>query len=117
MKRHDKAYFSAWVLLAVFLPTVLLSSIHVHPELLMDGEPCHECIEHTVHNSHIAAIKSTIDCPLCAFQSSVFLVEQEYGLGISQTVTRMTIDIIAPSVTLGVTGLQPGRAPPYTLSA
>lgn len=56
MKRLDKAYWSAWMLLSVFLPMVLLSSLHVHPELLIDNEPCHECIEHTVHNGHIAAV-------------------------------------------------------------
>ena len=44
MKRLDKSYWSAWVLLSVFIPMVLLSSQHVHPELITGDMPCHECI-------------------------------------------------------------------------
>ena len=42
MKRLDKSYWSAWVLLSVFIPMVLLSSLHVHPELITGDMPCHE---------------------------------------------------------------------------
>lgn len=118
MRRIDKAYWSAWVLLSVFVPMVLLSSLHVHPDLLEDGEPCHECIDHTVHNGHIAAVKAAVDCPLCAFQSNVYQGGQEAAAPhADQPVIRLMADRPAPSVTLDVTGVKPGRAPPCSFCA
>lgn len=118
MKRLDKAYWSAWMLLSVFLPMVLLSSLHVHPELLIDNEPCHECIEHTVHNGHIAAVKATVDCPLCAFQASVYQEGQEEIIThYHQEVISIISDNTSPALVVGSTGLRSSRAPPVTFCA
>jgi len=117
MKRLDKAYISAWVLLSVFVPMVLLSSLHVHPELLQHSKPCHECLEHTVHNGHITAVDATIDCPLCAFQSNVYQGEEETTPQYSQPVIRLVMDCAVPSTTIGVTGIKQTRAPPFTFCA
>ena len=117
MKRLDKSYWSAWVLLSVFIPMVLLSSLHVHPELLTDNAPCHECIDHTVHNGHIAAVKASVDCPLCAFQSSIYEGEQETTLHIYRQVTHLAVEYMVASVTVGIHGTTPSRAPPFTFCA
>ena len=115
MKRHDRAYYASWVLLAVFLPMVVLSSLHVHPEA--EGEPCHECIEHTVHNGHITAVKASVDCPLCAFQSDVYQAGQECIPQLDQQIARVEVDCATPSPVLGFTAFMPGRAPPFTFCA
>ena len=117
MKRLDKAYWSAWVLLSVFIPMVLLSSLHVHPEPLVDGQPCHECIDHTVHNGHIAAVKASVDCPLCAFQSSVYQGETEIQIHSSQPSCRVEMDWTVPMTVVGFQGTQQSRAPPFTVCA
>lgn len=117
MKRLDKSYWSAWVLLSVFIPMVLLSSLHVHPELFTGDIPCHECIDHTVHNGHITTVKATVDCPLCAFQSSVYDGGKETTLHIYRQVSHVVIECAVPTVTIGIHGITPGRAPPFTSCA
>ncbi|MBQ9555914.1 MAG: hypothetical protein IJV05_06795 [Muribaculaceae bacterium] len=117
MKRLDKAYWSAWVLLSVFIPMVLLSSLHVHPELLVDGQPCHECIDHTVHNGHIAAIKASVDCPLCAFQSNAYQPEDEVQIHYSQPCCRVKTYRAVPLTVAGFQSMKQSRAPPFTFCA
>lgn len=114
MKQLDKAYWSAWLLLSVFIPMVLLSSLHVHPELAGNNEPCHECIDHTVHNGHITAIKATVDCPLCAFQSSVYQGEAEVVVHISQQVCHVETVWTTPALFMGHASIKQSRAPPFT---
>lgn len=117
MKRTDKAYWSAWMLLSVFIPMVILSSLHVHSTLPGDGEPCHECIEHTVHNGHITAVKATVDCPLCAFQSNVYQDAQETEPHYSQHVVRLIMDSAVPAIVIGTVTARLSRAPPFTFCA
>lgn len=119
MKRQDKAYVSAWVMLLVFVPMVLLSSLHVHPELAGDdGAPCHECIDHTVHNGHLKAVKATVDCPLCAFGASVYQGEREAEVThYEQLAVRIGNACATPSVIVSATDTKCCRAPPTTFCA
>jgi len=74
MKQSRRAYLSAWLLLSVFVPMVLLSSVHVHPELAAAAaHACHDCVEHQVHDGHLDAAHAHIDCFLCHFNSNVYL--------------------------------------------
>lgn len=112
MKRLDKTYVSAWVLLSVFIPMVLLSSLHIHPELLNDPELCPDCIEHTVHNGHITTVKGAIDCPLCAFQASVYQSAEIIEVITGQQVSHLVTAYAMPSVTIVEIGVKQCRAPP-----
>ena len=114
MKRHDRAYWSAWVLLVIFVPMVLLSSLHVHPELLEEVELCNDCIDHSVHGGHIAPVKAVVDCPLCAFQSNVYQGEEETLPSLVQSCCRLVEDKAIPSVSHGVSVTTPSRAPPFS---
>ena len=61
--------FSSWVLLAVFVPMVLLSSVHVHTTTAADGSTCAECVQHQCHG-HLTALSTPIHaCVLCQFVS------------------------------------------------
>lgn len=117
MKRIDKASVSAWVLLSVFLPMVLLASLHVHPEFMQGSMPCHECIDHTVHNGHVTAIKASVDCPLCAFQSNVYQGEQEAMPSFIQQATPVERACTVPMTVAGTTPHRQSRAPPFSYCA
>jgi len=114
MKRKDKAYISAWILLMVFVPMVVLSSLHVHPQLVIGSEPCHECIDHTVHNGHITVQKATVDCPLCAFQNNVYQGQEAPMLHYSQHVCQLETERAVAQVVVTALPIKPSRAPPYT---
>jgi len=112
-----KERISAWILLSVFIPMVLLSSLHVHPELALDGDCCHECISHVVHNGHITAPKHTVDCPLCAFQSNLYQGEQEVDVRPPHQLTGVIISLTFCPVMVGNQDVRHGRAPPFSCCA
>jgi len=116
MKRMDKSYTAAWVLLSVFIPMVLLSSLHVHPERLSDIE-CIECIEHMMHNGHIVTDQASVDCPLCAFQSCAYQGEATVEVACHLHATRVEMPHGTPAIVAGATGLKTTRAPPATFCA
>lgn len=117
MKRMERAYWFSWVLLLVYIPMVLLSSVHVHFEWDENGEPCLECLQHTVHDGHISAVKAHVDCPLCAFQNNVYQAAEDQQPSFNQTPIRLTIESAFPALALGFTTRQNTRAPPFTFCA
>ncbi|MBR6375537.1 MAG: hypothetical protein IKR91_04810 [Alloprevotella sp.] len=73
MSHRLRRHISAWVLLAVFLPTLVLTSLHHHQE--PDGYSCAECVRHMPHSGHIAQHTFAFDnCLLCQFSSLPCLV-------------------------------------------
>jgi hypothetical protein len=113
MKRIDKSYWSAWILLLVFVPMVILSSVHVHPEWNENSDICHECIEHAVHNGHFTSLKAHVDCPLCAFQSNIYQAADEQQPSFKPSFTRLTQESVVPALVLGIKIHQRNRAPPF----
>lgn len=68
MKETTKRHISAIVLLAVFLPMLVLSSLHVHPETHLEDEHCEECMHHVPHAGHMGSQTTcSFDCVLCQF--------------------------------------------------
>ncbi|MBQ7691696.1 MAG: hypothetical protein IJT30_10980 [Muribaculaceae bacterium] len=114
MKRKDKAYWSAWVLLLVFVPMVLLSSVHFHAALNDSGAACPECLKHAVHKGHLMTHSAHVDCPLCAFQNNVYQAADEQPPTVSPVFTRLTQVCAVPALALGATTNQKNRAPPFT---
>ena len=74
VKETTRRYYSAWVLLAVFLPMLVLSSLHVHPVSLEATHRCEECVHHKHHSDHIGTMTTcSFDCVLCQFLTLPFL--------------------------------------------
>lgn len=115
MRLKDKAYWSAWVLLSVFVPMVLLSSLHVHSEWNdMADTACHECLGHAMHNGHIDALKAHVDCPLCAFQSNVYQGEEPSSPSYYQAAIELEMNCVEPSTAIAIISIRQTRAPPVT---
>jgi len=58
---------SAWLLLSVFVPMVMMSAFHTHD--FSEETPCAECVKHVPHG-HLAQTQTGMaDCLLCQFLS------------------------------------------------
>ncbi len=63
------------ILLASYLPTVTLSSLHVHHETIDAHDDCQQCVGHIEtahHHDH--------DCPYCIFLSLNYIVQQTFRI-------------------------------------
>lgn len=65
LKRH----IASWLLLAVFLPVLLLSSLHTHENYVWAGSDmeCADCLQHSCQGHMTATATWSHDCVLCQF--------------------------------------------------
>ena len=69
-----KRPLASWILLAVFVPMVLLSSLHIHTAAESAAAECAECVDHQCHG-HLTALASPVHaCVLCQFLSLPMVV-------------------------------------------
>ena len=60
-----KRQISAWLLLSVYLPMLLLSSLHIHDSGVEREATCHECVQHQCHG-HLSQFSGDLhQCVLC----------------------------------------------------
>ena len=73
MNVDKKRYFASWLLLAVFLPILILSSVHVHDSDELFVDQCNECVHHHCHG-HLGELTTTMHaCVLCQFLTLSFI--------------------------------------------
>ena len=114
---------SAWLLLAVFVPMLVLSALHTHA--VGDGwwvlgvvgtaasDECVECVNHQPHAGHLTASAQTLtDCVLCQFFSLQYLEAAAVTLIITAVLAVSSLTAIAPTCLLRPLTLHSSRAPP-----
>ena len=62
-----KRQISSWLLLAVFVPMLLLSSLHIHGYVQTADDECAECVHHHCGGHIGQQTLSLDDCLLCQF--------------------------------------------------
>ena len=73
MKQETRRHIASWLLLAVFVPMLVLSSVHIHDEVETITTECADCVHHNCHG-HIAAMTTWAhDCVLCQFLTLTML--------------------------------------------
>ena len=73
MKQELRRHIASWLLLAVFVPMLVLSSVHIHDEVETITTECADCVHHNCHG-HIAAMTTWAhDCVLCQFLTLTML--------------------------------------------
>ena len=73
MNLTKKRQIASWILLAVFVPMLVLSSVHIHDSHISAETTCTECVAHHSH-SHFGQSETTLDaCVLCQFLSLSFV--------------------------------------------
>ncbi len=112
-----KQQLFAWMILLVYVPMVLLASLHVHsPNDFSRAIDCDQCHTAVHHSGHITAINHHIDdCLSCRFLSMQIDVPRTV---ISQAVKQATVhlEFFLASVPVVRAVAQPSlRAPPFIL--
>ena len=109
--------FYAWVMLLVYLPMVLLSSVHVHPlQELSDSVDCYQCHTGLHHSGHITVDSPHHDeCLSCRFLGTQVVVPEQQDLDHdNQHAVKVEFCQVPESFSRSVT--QPSlRAPPVLL--
>ena len=67
VKQGRMRHIASWLLLAVFVPMLVLSSVHVHEESETITTECNDCVHHSCHGHMTAAATWAHDCVLCQF--------------------------------------------------
>ena len=110
MKRQ---HLSSVLLLAVFLPMLLLSSFHIHPEVYLEEDFCDECVHHEPHAGHFGIQTfCSFDCVLCQFLSLPFLMAPQVVFKVKRFIHIVPPCQLVQGVVAGVRDAVFGRAPP-----
>lgn len=107
MRHLTWRHIASIVLLATYLPTVMLSSVHVHHETQDTHDDCLQCAGHIESHHH-----HEHDCLFCHFLSLNYLVQ---AAGQSRTILPTTDRcpaFVAEQVTTTSHGVSLLRAPP-----
>ena len=73
MNPTTKRHIAAWVLLAVYLPMLLISSLHVHETAEYGETTCAECVHHQCHG-HLSQLSDGMhQCVLCQILTLSYL--------------------------------------------
>lgn len=74
VKQDTKRHIASWVLLAIYLPMLVFSSVHVHEDSYTANEiECTDCVHHSCHGHLMQDAVWTHDCVLCQFLSLTML--------------------------------------------
>lgn len=105
---------SAWVLLSVFLPMLMLTTLHRH-EALEDAEVvCVDCAHHVHHSGHLQAGAASIDyCVLCQLATTPYVCPLQQL--VSGFLPELGFVVATPADHLlgGMVRQQQSRAPPF----
>ena len=73
VKQDTRRHIALWLLLAVFVPMLVLSSVHIHEIGETTETECADCVHHSCHGHMTAASMWTHDCVLCQFLTLTML--------------------------------------------
>ena len=109
-----KRHIASWVMLAVFVPMLILSSIHVHDNTKLFEDNCSECVQHHCHG-HLGELTTTIhSCVLCQFLTLSFVAA---AVAMTVSLRRICKTQYAQRqchVSLDACGIPSFRAPPFS---
>ena len=108
-----KRNMASWLLLAVFVPMLLLSSLHIHNSSVLAEESCSECVQHNCHG-HLGELTTTMHaCVLCQFLTMSFVAAAVFAVVLYNKVCKTQMAQRQCDVHLDVCGIPTLRAPPF----
>ena len=73
VNQETRRHIASWLLLAVIVPMLLLSSVHIHENHVSEQATCVECVAHHCHG-HITPAEVSFDtCVVCQFLTLSFV--------------------------------------------
>ena len=104
----------AWMLLAVFVPMLMMSTFHRHEEVRSAGITCYDCQHHIHHAGHIANGWTSVDgCVLCHFHSLPYILGTEVSIALFAVVIYCALVFLEPMHAATFRGVTTTRGPPY----
>lgn len=112
MNPITKRHIASWVLLAVYLPMLILSSLHVHDTVEYGETTCAECVHHQCHG-HLSQLSDGMhQCVLCQFLTLSYVATASGLLLCYQTKRKVVYALYRQSICLTDKGFVSLRAPP-----
>lgn len=112
MKLTKKRQIASWVLLAVYVPMVLVSSLHIHKVDVSAETTYLKCVHHRC-SGHLAQMPTTMhQCVLCQFLALTFVAVGAVSLLVLRKVVSVSIDVRRRKVSVAHSGIVTLRAPP-----
>ena len=100
------------LLLAVFLPMLLFSSLHLHPTQTLTQDECTECIHHNC-GGHIGQQTASLhECVLCQFLTIPMVVAGAMASIVFHRVTKLKYALCQHKVCEKAMGIVVTRGPP-----
>ena len=111
---HRRTWMSR-ILLAVFVPMLMLSALHIHTEGYADDSGCDACMHHVRH-SHVSTAGFCIgQCVLCQFQSLPLIIAVLTAFSVPFTAHIQVITSIRYGVLSHTAEATSLRAPPLLM--
>lgn len=107
-----KRHIASWVLLAVFVPMLLLSSLHVHHQGETSEQSCTECVHHHCSGHFTQLIPTIHQCLLCQFVTLPFIAVAAVSLFFLDRAYRVNVEARRHHVSMTHLGIVCLRAPP-----
>ena len=113
MKLENRRHIASWLLLAVFVPMLVFSSLHVHDDSKAAAlTECADCVHHSCHG-HLTQTASWMhDCVLCQFLTLIYVAIGTISLIIINKVVNARINAPQHNVYVAFRGIVGLRAPP-----
>ncbi len=100
-------------LLAVFLPMMMLTVLHIHDEGASSHITCDACVNHIPHGGHLSAADFfQHDCVICQFASLSFVAAVVIGILLFITLSPKRLPLRISLLMSRQVGIVFGRAPP-----
>lgn len=106
---------ASWVLLVLFVPMLILSSVHVHSSSPSWGDACSDCVQHHCHGHLGLQTASFHECVLCQFLTLPMLAVTAVALIVFHQVCIIRYALRQRVVHFDVCGIPSLRAPPVSL--
>ena len=112
MNVTTKRHIASWVLLAVYVPLLLISSLHIHVTPDASEPMCAECVHHQCHG-HLSQLSDGMhQCVLCQILTLTYVVSAVGALLFYQPKRKVTYARQRQTPCLTYTGFISLRAPP-----
>ena len=112
-KLDNRRHFASWLSLAVFVPMLVFSSLHVHEDVSVSTTTvCADCMQHSCHGHLTQTATWMHDCVLCQFLTLIFMAIGTISLIIINKVISDEINAQQRHVCVAYRGIVGLRAPP-----
>ena len=107
-----KRQIASWVLLAVYLPMLIISSLHIHETAEFDETACVECVHHQCHGHLIQLTDGMHQCVLCQILTLTYVASATGALLFYQPKRKVTYVLNRQTLCLTSPRFFSLRAPP-----